>query len=167
MSIVTSFETVEANDNPISESTSVSEFWGQRWNRVVGDLLRVGIYRPGLKLGLSKQAAIVATFFVSGLYHEYVMIVFGKTGYHEGYKPNYAAQLLFFLWNGLLLLAESSLCKLGFFNKVSSKMPKRAKNIFVLMSVLPISHWFLNEYVSVGLFGDFGVAFPLVRKIQM
>ena len=41
ISLTTGLETIEANDNPLSQSTSVSEFWGQRWNRIVGELLRV------------------------------------------------------------------------------------------------------------------------------
>mmetsp|Transcript_30348 Transcript_30348/g.84642 ORF Transcript_30348/g.84642 Transcript_30348/m.84642 type:complete len:292 (-) Transcript_30348:1076-1951(-) len=41
ISLVSGMETIEVNDNPLSQSTSVSEFWGQRWNRLVGELLRV------------------------------------------------------------------------------------------------------------------------------
>ena len=41
ISLATGLETIEVNDNPLSQSTSVSEFWGQRWNRLVGELLRV------------------------------------------------------------------------------------------------------------------------------
>ena len=41
VSLVTGVSTVEFNDNPLTKSQSVSEFWGQRWNRVVGGLLRV------------------------------------------------------------------------------------------------------------------------------
>ena len=41
ISMMTGLETIEVNDSPLSQSTSVSEFWGRRWNRLVGELLRV------------------------------------------------------------------------------------------------------------------------------
>lgn len=44
ISFLTGIETMEVNDNPLSQSTSVSEFWGQRWNRLVGGLLRVSLH---------------------------------------------------------------------------------------------------------------------------
>jgi hypothetical protein len=41
ISLLSGLETIEINDNPLSRSTSVSEFWGRRWNRMVSELLRV------------------------------------------------------------------------------------------------------------------------------
>jgi hypothetical protein len=41
ISAVSGLDTMEFNDRPLTKSTSVSEFWGRRWNIVVGSLLRV------------------------------------------------------------------------------------------------------------------------------
>jgi hypothetical protein len=41
ISLLSGLETIEVNDKPLSRSTSVSDFWGRRWNRLVGALLRV------------------------------------------------------------------------------------------------------------------------------
>jgi hypothetical protein len=41
ISLLTGLETIELNDDPLSRSTSISEFWGRRWNRLVSELLRV------------------------------------------------------------------------------------------------------------------------------
>jgi hypothetical protein len=46
ISLVSGMETIEVNDSPLSKSTSVSEFWGKRWNRLVGELLRVSAKTP-------------------------------------------------------------------------------------------------------------------------
>lgn len=51
------------------------------------------------------------------------------------------------------------------FVQIATKIPRRLKNMLVLMTVLPISHWFLDEYVGSNLYKDFAVAFPKVRKL--
>jgi hypothetical protein len=43
MSLLTGYSTMELNDNPMTASLSLSEFWGQRWNRMVAGLLKVSL----------------------------------------------------------------------------------------------------------------------------
>jgi hypothetical protein len=121
----------------------------------------VGIFKPVVESLGSKKIAVLATFLVSGFYHEFILLVLYCVG---AFKPNFTAQLLFFVWNGLVLLAEGILSQNTKFVQISAKIPLRIKNILVLMTVLPVSHWFLDEYVLCGMFKDFAVAFPLIKK---
>jgi len=58
-------------------STSLQDFWGKRWNRMMSDALRRTIYMPvkstASNLGGKRWAhvaAVLAAFIVSGLMHE-------------------------------------------------------------------------------------------------
>lgn len=51
-------------------STSVAEFWGRRWNRIVGSWLSATFYRPLAMRGY-KLLGIIATFVASALLHLY------------------------------------------------------------------------------------------------
>ncbi|KNA12758.1 hypothetical protein SOVF_122980 [Spinacia oleracea] len=70
------FELEEPSDEPYA-SSSLQDFWGRRWNRMVSDTLRHTVYKPvritfvhfvGLKW--AQVMGTIATFFVSGLVHE-------------------------------------------------------------------------------------------------
>ncbi len=41
LTIFTGIETMEIADAPMTKATSISDFWGKRWNRNIGNLLRV------------------------------------------------------------------------------------------------------------------------------
>jgi hypothetical protein len=55
ISLLSGLETIEVNDKPLSRSTSVSDFWGRRWNRLVGALLRVSFTTTKLCLRYGAQ----------------------------------------------------------------------------------------------------------------
>jgi alginate O-acetyltransferase complex protein AlgI len=78
-------------------STSISEFWGRRWNAAFNDLAVRLVFRPvarrnGLVVGT------LVTFAVSGLIHELVISVPAGAGY--GLPTGY------FLFQGLAVLGE-------------------------------------------------------------
>ena len=129
---------------------------------VVQNLEQVGVFKPTVQSMGSKNVAVLATFMASGFYHEFILLVLYWVG---SFQPNFTAQLFFFLWNGLLLLLEGMLSRNQTFFLLSSKIPPRLKNVLVLMTVLPVSHWFLDEYVACGVYKDFAVAFPLFKKL--
>eukprot|EP00578_Thalassiosira_sp_NH16_P019514 CAMPEP_0181086972 /NCGR_PEP_ID=MMETSP1071-20121207/6030_1 /TAXON_ID=35127 /ORGANISM="Thalassiosira sp., Strain NH16" /LENGTH=586 /DNA_ID=CAMNT_0023168841 /DNA_START=17 /DNA_END=1774 /DNA_ORIENTATION=+ len=64
--------TLDAFDSPMFKSTSVSDFWGRRWNRLVHGVLKRGVYKPVRKYS-SKTIAALSTFIVSGILHEYIL----------------------------------------------------------------------------------------------
>ena len=68
-------------------ATSLSEFWGVRWNRGFSDLTREFIFRPLARRGhwrTSRQwhtyAALIACFALSGLVHELVISLPARAG---------------------------------------------------------------------------------------
>lgn len=56
----------------IFQSTSLQDFWSNRWNYWVSDWNRQAIFRP---LGRSPIAAMAAVFVFSGIWHEVVFAV--------------------------------------------------------------------------------------------
>ena len=50
-------------------STSLSEFWGRRWNMAYSQMVNTSVYRPFSKF-FGKTPALIATFTFSGLLHE-------------------------------------------------------------------------------------------------
>ena len=50
-------------------SHTVSEFWSERWNLVIQQLLKDGVTKPLRRRGYSRRVAMLATFFASGLLH--------------------------------------------------------------------------------------------------
>jgi D-alanyl-lipoteichoic acid acyltransferase DltB (MBOAT superfamily) len=55
-------------DCPIA-ATSLGDFWGRRWNRIVSGCLREVVFLPVARRAGAK-VALLAVFLYSGLYHE-------------------------------------------------------------------------------------------------
>src|SRR3954471_2042864 len=84
-------------DCPVA-ATSVGEFWGRRWNRIVSGFLREVIFAP-LARRAGARAALLAVFLYSGLYHEIVSFMA---------RSGYGGPTLYFLVQYLGVAAESS-----------------------------------------------------------
>jgi hypothetical protein len=65
-------------DCPIA-ATTLGDFWGRRWNRIVPGFLREVIFLPVARQAGAK-VALVAVFLYSGLYHEGVSFM-ARSGY--------------------------------------------------------------------------------------
>jgi hypothetical protein len=66
-------------DCPVA-ATSLGDFWGRRWNRIVPGFLREVLFLP-LARRVGSRAALFAVFLSSGLYHE--IFSFVTTPLHE------------------------------------------------------------------------------------
>jgi hypothetical protein len=80
-------------------ATSLSEFWGRRWNRAFRDLTHRFLFRP-LTPRLGAMGALIVGFFVSGLVHDAVISWPAQGGY--------GLPTLFFLIQGAGIAAERS-----------------------------------------------------------
>lgn len=80
-------------------STSVSEFWGRRWNAAFNDLAARLVFRPVARHTTVFAATLVA-FAVSGLIHELVISLPANAGF--------GLPTAYFLVQGLGVLAERS-----------------------------------------------------------
>lgn len=80
-------------------STSITEFWGRRWNAAFNDLVLRLVFRPAaLRMGIA--GATLTAFLVSGIIHELVISLPANAGY--GFPTGY------FLVQGLGVLTERS-----------------------------------------------------------
>jgi alginate O-acetyltransferase complex protein AlgI len=81
-------------------ATSLSEFWGRRWNLAFSEMTAIGIYRP-LEGRVGRRAATAAAFLGSGLLHELAISVPVLAGV--------GLPLLYFALHGGLVLIEKRL----------------------------------------------------------
>ena len=56
-------------------SMSLSEFWGTRWNPVIGKLLQTSFYKPFRKQGISRILCVLSCFAGSGVLHAYPVYI--------------------------------------------------------------------------------------------
>ena len=81
-------------------STSLSEFWGTRWNPIICRLLQDSFYKPLRHLGLPRLACVIACFAGSAILHAWPQ-------YASTFSASDAAlTFLFFFGQGLLLSIE-------------------------------------------------------------
>lgn len=163
VSLLTGYSTLSIHDDPLLLSSSVREFWGRRWNRMVRAAMHRGVYIPLRNAHCPRYIGAMATFLASGALHEYFLYLFT---FREGsdYVPNYGNQTLFFFWNALVIVMEYALqgvkLQIGGFQWRHLSRPVRT--LLVLMTVLPVSHWFMDEYVNAKFFADIAMGFPRV-----
>lgn len=80
-------------------ATSLSDFWGKRWNLAFRDLAHAHVFRPVVKKA-GKAVATMAVFLVSGVVHDAAISTSARAGY--------GLPTLYFLIQGLALLWERS-----------------------------------------------------------
>lgn len=170
-SIVTGISTSKFNDHPLLASSSPSDFWGRRWNKIVGSGLRRGVFTPLRKGGFSRSLSAFTTFAVSGCLHEYVLLIMTLRGgvpnnpKGEAFVPSYGNQWIFFTWNGVVLLTEYALQGSAVIRFLQKNVPKPLRTALVLLTVIPIAHLFTDEYVASSFYSDIALGFPRIVKI--
>jgi len=157
-------QTYEIVLNPMLKSKSPSDFWGRRWNMLVHNGLKNGVYKPTRKHTSSKLLAVVATFVVSGIIHEYVnYVMFHGHGSDEDVVQNFAwKQMIFFGWNGILVGLEYLIGHWTIFQWMSRTLPPIVLTALVLCSALPLAHLFTGDWIKHGYFDAIYLAEPIV-----
>jgi len=160
------------SDSPISQSSSPSDFWGNRWDRPVASGLKRGAFVPLRKIGCNRHVAAALTFMISGLIHEYVLLFMAQrhgppynNPQQVKYEPTFGKHSLFFVWNGIVLLLERALEGHPFIKWMGLNLPKQVRTALVLLTVLPIAHLFTDEYVKSCFFSDTAFAFPRITYL--
>ena len=104
-----------------------------------------------------------AVFFISGLFHEYVLSVVDFSRDDNGKRIVFGAQTAFFMWNAGVVMIEYLLrTRSGMSYCWLEGLPKIVISLLVVMTVLPISHWFSDQMMSVELFSDYKRGFPAI-----
>jgi alginate O-acetyltransferase complex protein AlgI len=85
-------------------ATSLSEFWGQRWNLAFSEMTSIAIVRPLRSLVGTPVATLIA-FLFSGLLHELAISLPVRAGY--------GLPMAFFMLHGMAVLIEQMLARAG------------------------------------------------------
>jgi Membrane bound O-acyl transferase family len=171
-SLTTGISTSKFNDDPLLASASPSDFWGRRWNVIVGSGLRRGVYRPLRKNQYPRFIAAFVTFMASGFLHEYVLMTLSFRGgapnnpTGEPCNPRYGNHWIFFMWNGVVLIGEYLLQGTALIRFLQQNLPKPLRTVLVLLTVIPMSHLFTDEYVQCSFYSDIALGFPRIVKTQ-
>jgi hypothetical protein len=169
-SLISGMSTMEINHSPLTRSTSPSDFWGQRWDRIISSGLRRGVFRPVRQWGFSRPFAVLATFCASGILHEYVLVIMAIRGHRhntedgddEPYAPAFGKQFCFFAWNAVVILLEHAVKGHSSIQWMQDNFPAPVRTALVLLTVLPIAFLFTDEYVACGFYSDISMGFPKV-----
>lgn len=121
-------------------SRSTVSFWAGRWNAPVSSALRAGVYEPLMSVGVHRDLAAFACFFVSGIAHEVILWYVGATGSRGHW-------LLFFIICGSEVAVERAL-------RQRKCLPRSALLQWALTAValyVPFSALFVPVAVRTGL----------------
>ena len=127
-----------------------------------------GVFKP-VRTYYSKAIAAIATFLVSGLLHEYLLFIlacarkeYGETVF---WTPNYGNHMSFFAWNGTVLIFESLYGSTWIFRWMKHRLPQPIITSLILLTALPIAHWFTHELIILGVYKDFILFVPLIVQL--
>lgn len=163
-SLLTGLRVHALMDNPIFQSSSPSDFWGRRWNTLIHDCLKNGVYKPVRRASHSKVVAVLAVFGASGLFHEWLLRnVFPDYSNRHGYTMG------FFAWQGMLVALEAIVvgqCKAFVIVPWGQRLSPPLRTALVIALGLPLAHWFCDSYVQTDFFVHGGMLLPEILPIH-
>jgi hypothetical protein len=123
-----------------------------------------GVFKP-VRAYFPTFVALAVTFLASGLLHEYVLYVI-TLKYDSGtsFSPMHGSHVSFFAWNGIIMLLEFATCHTKPIQWMKTNLPTPIITLLVLLTVLPVAHWFTHEYVASGFYSQFRIGFPLIVR---
>jgi hypothetical protein len=135
-------------------STSLAEFWGIRWNPVIGKLLQDAFYKPLRRLGTPRALCIMTCFLGSSILHSFPQYI-STWNVMDGLMMG-----SFFLLQGTLVLFEYKILTVLKLDKYSAKHTPspggahmRAKfqlaaEIFIITLILYL-YYIMNEKLCI------------------
>jgi len=72
---------------------------------------------------------------------------------------------LFFAWNGMIISAEYIIGKAYVFQLISEKCPKIVVSFLVVLTALPIAHWFTGDYIQSDFFECVHLGFFIIKRV--
>jgi hypothetical protein len=126
--------------------------------------------------GHSKALAASATFLMSGLIHEYLLFVLccpEKLFYLQQDANTIDStctsflgfNLAFFVYNGVLILLEYAFIGILLHQRiVQLYLPAPLMTSMVILTALPVAHWFTDAYADCNIYESLKVGCPLVLK---
>ena len=154
-SLLCGYEIKPVMNNPVFASRSPSDFWGRRWNLLVHNALKNGVFKPAHRY-VSKTAAVAATFLVSGIFHEWLLIALHAPMAHQQVDAEqsgsgshshcsncvsvvYGSATIFFAWQGILVSIEALVGQFAMFTKLDKILPMPVRTALIIASGIPVS----------------------------
>ena len=149
------------------EATSPSDFWGRRWNVLVHAVMKRGVYKPVRKYTGSSVLASLAVFTASGLFHEWFVhaVLMYNRPMEESSGVLLGSNTAFFLWNFVVIVSERVLAGMKGFKSFGKMIPSMFIPFLIIMTSLPMAHWFGSPYLNGNYFGDYEKCLFLIRKV--
>lgn len=111
-----------------AKATSLTEFWGKRWNLAFSEMTSIAIFRP-LRNKIGSAGALIVAFLFSGLLHELALSVPVSSGY--------GLPTLYFAIHGGVVLIEK-VFKNNNFKLLDNKLVARIWVFFWLVVPMPL-----------------------------
>ena len=174
--LVTGLDVEEMWINPLSESTSFSDFWGRRWNLSVHNALKRGVFKPARRY-FPKCIALGATFLASGLFHEWIVwLVFSPLSNDEQrfnedcdawkcYTPTYSPAVVFFMFQGFLISIEFLMSQQQK-KLLRDNIPGSIATLLIICIGGSLAHFFSDAYVHSSFYVGACVAYPVIKPIN-
>jgi len=158
--------------NPLFASRTPTEFWTRRWNTTIHYSLKYGVFLPVQKFANPKIAVLV-TFIVSGLYHDYCWAIhfyhqahyYDDNGCNDCHVPIFGRLTAFFLFTGLVMLLERPVSKLPFVQFLSQNLPIFVTSTLLVLIHVPFGHFYYGDWVEAGFFTDATLLFWHIKKL--
>jgi hypothetical protein len=159
------YRSAPAMRSPITGATSPSDFWGRRWNVLVHAAIKRGVYKPVRQRTGSALAASMAAFAASGAFHEWLVHACFLHGRPDNWnRVRIGSQAAFFAWNFAVVAIEGMLIRHEGFARFAKMVPRWLVPPFIVMTSLPVAHWFWDPYMNGGFFPDYESCLPMIRK---
>ena len=143
------------------------DFWGRRWNVLVHSVMKRGVYKPVRKYS-SAVVASLAVFVASGLFHEWLVhavIVYNRPSSVSASEVLLGSNTAFFVWNFVVILTERVLAGTKGIKSFGKMIPQMFIPFLIIMTSLPMAHWFGSPYLKGDLFSDYEKCLLLIRKV--
>ena len=163
--VITGYKVLRSMRNPMLEATSPSDFWGRRWNLIVHNVMKRGVYKPVRKYLNSVTLASLMVFVASGLFHEWLVHAVVVYGRMLSGNVHIGSNSAFFIWNFKVIMIERLIVGSNIVQSLGRITPRPIVTLAIIMSSLPVAHWFGNPYLNGGFFSDYEKCVFLLRKV--
>lgn len=122
--------------------------------------------------GQHRLVAAVATFFASGVLHEFIWSVMfsthgcDTTKYESCFTYVPGKSFAFFAWNGFIIILEYMVGSTVMFQWMKRTFPSPVKTALVILTALPLGHLFTGDWIESGYFSHYAMAVPIIAKLK-
>ena len=133
--------------DPLTASTSPTDFWSRRWNMLVRGLFHRTIFTPLRARKIPAWVSALAAFFVSGAFHEYAFAPASQGAALGSLTVFFCVQAAICSFE--LVLRKAS-AHVGFLRKADELTPVWARVLLTSALLVPFSPLFMAPLLANG-----------------